>query len=328
MLLNILLFVIGVALIISGANYLTEGASKLARRFGLSPLMVGLTIVAFGTSAPELVVSLTSALKGSGDIALGNVIGSNIFNVLAIGGVTALAAPLSITISTIRREIPLLILASVVMVVMTLDTMLGGVGATSNVISRGEGLTLLGFFSIFLAYTIAISRDDSVQSDHSPSKDAPEAAQRPVWLLLVMILGGLFGLVYGGNLFVDAASAIARSFGVSEAMIGLTLVAAGTSMPELATSLVAALKGEHELAIGNIVGSGIFNVFLVLGLISTITPIQAVGIDLMDLGIMVLSAVLLYFLGVFFGSRVITRLEGALLLGLYIVYTAYLIVNI
>lgn len=335
MLIDVVLFVVGILLIIFGANYLTDGSAALARRLGLSRLMVGLTIVAFGTSAPELVVSLTSALKGSSDISLGNVVGSNIFNVLGIGGVTALVAPLTIASSTIRKEIPLMILASLVLVFMAFDGMLSGLVGQADFIGRNEGLILLGFFSIFLAYTIAISRPTTeglpvseVETPTEPQAEAEPKKKSPLWLLIVFIVGGLAALVFGGQLFVDAASNIARGFGVSEALIGLTLVAAGTSLPELATSVAAALKGEQELAVGNIVGSNIFNIFAILGITATITPIRVSGISQLDFGVMILAAALLYFFGVFYGRRTITRLEGGLLLAGYIGYTAYLISQI
>ncbi len=337
--LSILFFLIGIALIVFGANALTDGSAALARRLGLSQLMVGLTIVAFGTSAPELVVSLTSALKGSSDISLGNVVGSNSFNVLAIGGVVALIAPLRVTRSTVRREIPLMLLASLVVSVMAFDHFFSGIGATTNVIDRGEGLVLLGFFAIFLAYTIAISKPeegapllvDAPSAEATASAQVEEQApkkQKPVWVLLLLIVLGLGGLVFGGQLFVDAATDIARALGMSEAVIGLTLVAAGTSMPELATSVVAAMKGEHELAVGNIVGSGIFNIFFILGATATITPIYVSGLGMLDFVVMIVSAALLYLFAVFYGERTISRLEGGLLLGGYIAYTTYLLMQV
>lgn len=329
MLLDFVLFVVGIALIVAGANFLTDGAAALARRFGLSPLMVGLTVVAFGTSAPELVVSLTSALAGSSDISLGNVVGSNIFNVFGIAGVTALIAPLSITKSTIRKEIPLMILASIVLIVMLFDNVLSGLPGQENVISRSEGLVLLGFFSIFLAYTIAISKPSDVPapSIEAPAKEVAEEApsKKPIWMLLLFIVGGLVALVYGGDLFVNAASSIAKGFGVSEAVIGLTIVAAGTSLPELATSVTAALKGEQEMAVGNVVGSNIFNIFFILGTTASITPIGLGALTAFDFGSMIVAAVMLYFLAVFFGDRKITRIEGGLLLASYIGYTSYLL---
>ena len=314
MLVDILLFLLGIVLIIVGANYLTEGASTLARRMGLSPLVVGLTIVAFGTSAPELIVSLMSAL-----------IGSNIFNILAIGGVTALVAPITITQSTIRREIPLMLLSFLVLFFLSYDTIFAGTaGTTENILSRGEGLTLLGFFLIFLTYTFAIAKDapDDPHADHTPIRSYP------LWLLVLFILGGLAALIYGGDLFVSSASSIARTFGMSESFIGLTIVAAGTSLPELATSVAAALKKQPEIAVGNIVGSNIFNIFLILGVSSTITPIRIGGVTALDFLVMIVAGLMLYIFAVLFGQRVVKRGEGAILALSFIAYTVYLIMQL
>ena len=325
MLVDILLFLLGIVLIIVGANYLTEGASTLARRMGLSPLVVGLTIVAFGTSAPELIVSLMSALKGNADIAMGNVIGSNIFNILAIGGVTALVAPITITQSTIRREIPLMLLSFLILFFLSYDTIFAGTaGTTENILSRGEGLTLLGFFLIFLTYTFAIAKDapDDPHADHTPIRSYP------LWLLVLFILGGLAALIYGGDLFVSSASSIARTFGMSESFIGLTIVAAGTSLPELATSVAAALKKQPEIAVGNIVGSNIFNIFLILGVSSTITPIRIGGVTALDFLVMIVAGLMLYIFAVLFGQRVVKRSEGAILALSFIAYTVYLIMQL
>ena len=325
MLVDILLFLLGIVLIIAGANYLTEGASTLARRMGLSPLVVGLTIVAFGTSAPELIVSLMSALKGNADIAMGNVIGSNIFNILAIGGVTAVVAPITITKSTIRREIPLMLLSFLVLFFLSYDTIFAGTaGTTENILSRGEGLTLLGFFLIFLTYTFAIAKDapDDPHADHTPIRTYP------LWLLILFIVGGLVALVYGGDLFVSSASSIARSFGMSESFIGLTIVAAGTSLPELATSVAAALKKQPEIAVGNIVGSNIFNIFLILGISSTITPIRIGGVTALDFLVMIAAGLMLCSFAVLFGQRIIKRGEGAILALGFITYTVYLIMQL
>lgn len=323
MIIDILLFVLGIVLIIFGANSLTDGSAALARRMGVSRLVVGLTIVALGTSAPELVVSLTSAFKGNADISMGNVIGSNIVNTLFIGGLTAVIAPLSITLSTIRKEIPLMILASVVLVAFALDPLLSGDSSLSMSISRSEGIALLAFFSIFLAYTFSIAKADAIEEE----KKRPRVG-KPLWVLIALIIGGLTALVLGGDLFVDAASSMARRFGMSEAFIGLTIVALGTSLPELATSIVAAMKGEPELAVGNIVGSNIFNIFFILGTTATIVPITVSGITALDFTVLCLSALMLYVFGVFFGDRKINRYEGAALLVVYLVYNAYLIYNL
>lgn len=323
MILDILYFLLGVGLIIGGANYLTEGASTLARRFGVSPLVVGLTIVAFGTSSPELIVSLTSALKGSADISLGNVVGSNLFNVLAIGGVTALVAPISITRGTLKREIPLMLLASFVLSFMVLDRVFDPT-ATANMITRSEGLTLLAFFLIFLSYTFAIAKGHP--GDTHAVSDSPNSY--PLWLQLLFIFGGLAALVWGGDLFVSSASSIASALGMSESFIGLTIVAAGTSLPELATSVAAALKKQPEIAVGNIVGSNIFNIFFILGTTATVQPIRAGGIGVLDLVVMTAAALLLYIFALLFGDKVIKRGEGLILLSCYIAYTIYLITQL
>ncbi len=326
MVIDILLFFVGVALIILGANFLTDGAAAFARRLGLSPLMVGLTIVAFGTSAPELVVSLTSALSGSSDIALGNVVGSNIFNILVIAGVTSMVAPLSISPSTIRVEIPMMILACIVAALLVLDVPLSGLVNQTNVVSRTDGMILLSFFAIFLAYTISISKSSEAIDLVEESNDTGVKEQKkPLWLLFVMMIGGLVGLVFGGDLFVKSASSLAKALGISEAIIGLTVVAAGTSLPELATSVVAALKGEQDMAIGNVVGSSIFNVFFILGTTAVVKPIGMGELSVIDFLTMVLASFLLYLFGVFFGNRSITRLEGIFLSLAYVAYTAYLI---
>jgi K+-dependent Na+/Ca+ exchanger family protein len=324
MFLDILLFILGIVLIIVGANYLTEGASVLARRFGVSPLVVGLTIVAFGTSSPELVVSLVSALRGNSDIAIGNVVGSNIFNVLVIGGITALVAPITITRSTIRREMPLMLLACLVLSVMALDRIFSGIGEVENVLSRSEGIILLGFFLIFLTYTFAIAKD----KPSDPHVSSEPVKHYPLWLLIIFIIGGLASLIAGGELFVRSASSIARNLGMSEGFIGLTIVAAGTSLPELATSIAAALKKEPEIAVGNIVGSNIFNVFCILGTTATVTPIHIGGVSTLDFTMMSFAALLLYVFAVLFGQRVIKRMEGAVLVLCFVLYTVYLISQI
>lgn len=307
----------GLVLILVGANILTDGASSIAKRFHISSLVIGLTIVAFGTSAPELTVSVVSALKGSGDMAIGNVVGSNIFNTLMIVGCTAAIVPLSMNRGTLSKEIPLCILASVVLFILGNEVLLDG--ASANSISRSDGLLLLCFFSIFLGYTFAIARTPATDVETTPMK------MMPVWRASVYIVAGLVGLVYGGDFFVSGASEIARKLGVSESVIGLTLVAGGTSLPELATSIVAALKKNAEMAIGNVIGSNLFNIFFVLGCSATIHPLTMRGIDDIDLGALIGSSVLLYFFGLFFKKRTITRWEGIFMALCYVGYTVYLI---
>ena len=315
--LDILFLVGGLALILLGANGLTDGAAAVAKRFHISDLVIGLTIVAFGTSAPELVISVMAAMGGSAEMAIGNVVGSNIFNVLAIIGVTALVMPIKVGQGTLSKEIPLMILCSIVIALMANDVLLDG--GASNVISRIDGLVLLGFFAIFLRYTFAIARNGGEEAEGEKIKEMP------IWKSTLFILGGLAGLIYGGQLFVDGASGIASSLGVSESIIGLTIVAGGTSLPELATSVTAALKKNSGIAIGNVIGSNLFNVFFVLGCSASISPLPMGGINNVDMAVLVASAVLFWLVGWFFRKRTITRVEGALLVVCYVAYTAYLI---
>ena len=316
MILNILLLIIGLALVVGGANFLTDGAASIAKRFRLSDLVIGLTVLAFGTSAPELTVSLMTALKGSADIAIGNVIGSNIFNILAIVGITALIMPLTMSNSTIRIEIPLTILSSAVLFFMANDRLFDMAG--ENVITRTEGFVLLAFFLIFLFYTFNMSK-----GEESPG----QVRQFALPLSIIMVIGGLVALVFGGDLFVDNAAMLAGRMGVSESVVAITIVAGGTSLPELVTTLVAAIKKRPGMAIGNIVGSNLFNILLILGVSSSISPIRIQGITVVDYGIFILSAILLYVFGLFFGDKTIKRFEGSILLSLFICYTVYLVMT-
>ena len=319
---NILLLIGGLLLILLGANGLTDGAASVAKRFHIPSIVIGLTIVAFGTSAPELTVSISSALKGSADIAIGNVVGSNTFNTLMIVGCTALFAPIAITRNTLKREIPLCILSSFALLICANDVLLDSSG--ENILSITDGLLLLCFFTIFLSYTFAIA-------SHSPEETAGSEEtirQLPLWKSVLYILGGLGALIAGGSFFVDGASGIARSLGVSESVIGLTLVAGGTSLPELATSIVAALKKNPEIAIGNVVGSNLFNVFFVLGCSASITPLHLTGITNLDLWVLAGSGILLWFFGLFFAKRTITRIEGSIMVLCYVAYTTFLIYNL
>ena len=313
---NILLLVGGLLLILLGANGLTDGAASVAKRFHIPNIVIGLTIVAFGTSAPELTVSVSSALKGSADIAIGNVVGSNIFNTLMIVGCTALFAPIAVTRNTLQKEIPLCILSSIALLICANDIFLNGDEA--NILSITDGLLLLCFFAIFIA-------------SHTPEEaagDEENIKQLPLWKSILYILGGLGALIAGGSFFVDGASGIARNLGVSESVIGLTLVAGGTSLPELATSIVAALKKNPEIAIGNVVGSNLFNVFFVLGCSASITPLHLTGITNLDLWVLIGSGILLWLFGLFFAKRTITRIEGSIMVLCYIAYTTFLIYSL
>ncbi len=314
---DILLLIGGLILILLGANGLTDGAASVAMRFRISPMVIGLTIVAFGTSAPELTVSISSALKGSADIAIGNVVGSNLFNTLMIVGCTALVAPIVITRNTLRKEIPLCILSSIVLLICANDVFLNG--AKVNVLSTTDGLLLLCFFLIFLGYTF------SMASNNTPTGEEEEIRQLPTWKATLYIVGGLAGLIFGGEWFIQGATNIARNMGISESIIGLTLVAGGTSLPELATSIVAALKKNPEIAIGNVIGSNLFNIFFVLGCSASITPLYLAGITNFDLLSLVAAGILLWLFGLFFAKRTITRIEGSILVLSYVAYTAILI---
>ena len=315
---NLLCLVGGLVLILLGANGLTDGAASVAKRFDISDLVIGLTIVAFGTSAPELVISIMSSLQGSAEMAIGNVVGSNIFNVLMIIGCTALVLPMRVDKGIMSKEIPLVILASLVLACFANDQVLDG--GSMNIISRVDGLVLLGFFLIFMRYTFSMAKNGQATDE-----DTPKVKQLSMWISTLYIIGGLLGLIFGGQFFVDGASGIARTLGVSDSIIGLTLVAGGTSLPELATSITAALKKNPGIAIGNVIGSNLFNVFFVLGCSASISPLPMGNINNIDLLVLVGSALLFWFVGWFFRVRTITRWEGALLVACYIAYTGFLI---
>lgn len=317
--LDILFLIGGLALILIGANCLTDGSAAVAKKWGVSDLVIGLTIVAFGTSAPELVVSLMSAINGSAEIAIGNVVGSNIFNVLMIIGITALVLPIKVGKTNMTNEIPLVILSALAVVFCANDMLLDG--ASENILSRIDGIILLLFFAIFMRYTFSIAKNGTSSDSDASVKSMPG------WKSALFILLGLAGLIFGGQLFVDGACNVARALGASESLIGLTLVAGGTSLPELATSVTAALKKNSGIAIGNVIGSNIFNIFFILGTSATITPLKLGGITNFDMAVLVGSALLFWFVGWFFKTRTITRIEGALMVACYIAYTTVLIMS-
>lgn len=317
---DIVWLVAGLVLILAGANALTDGASAVARRMGISDLVVGLTVVAFGTSAPELVISVLSASDGHAPLAIGNVVGSNIFNILVIIGITALVRPITVERSVMTMEIPMVILSSVILLVMGNSALLNGSGI--NEVSRVSGIFLLIFFLLFMRYTFATAHNGAgAEADDAAS----DAAVMPVWRSVVYIVGGLAALVWGGDRFVAGASGIASALGVSEAVIGLTIVAAGTSLPELATSIVAAVKGRPGMAVGNVIGSNIFNVLMVLGLSATITPLPFGTIGNLDLLTLLGASVAFWLFGWIIRTRTITRGEGAILVAGYVAYVAVLL---
>lgn len=321
MLLNILLLIIGLGLILLGANYMTDGSVALAKRFGMSDFLIGLTIVAMMTSAPELVVSITSALQASPEMAIGNIAGSNIFNILVIIGATALIRPITVTRGILINEIPLVVLSSIVLLIMGSAPILDGMPMQ---LTRVDGLLLLTFFVIFMRHTFASARSTSEHSCDPAAQSAASRSPIPLWRALMLTIGGLGGLIIGGQWFVNGASGLARAIGWSEGLIGLTILAAGTSLPELATSLAAALRGHPGIALGNVIGSNIFNIFMVLGCSATITPLPFGNISTFDLLTVTGASLLFWTFGWLYRRRTITRPEGAILLIAYFAYIAHL----
>lgn len=326
MLLDIIYLIIGLLLILWGADSLTDGSSAIARKWGVSDLIIGLTVVAFGTSAPELTISIISAINGNPGIAIGNVVGSNIFNVLMIVGVTALFRPISIERNIMTNDIPFVILSALVLLVIGNTKLLDA--ESTSVISRSDGLLLLLFFVIFLRYTFTQVKKEPtpipLERKTHMEKQEPEMKmlKAAIWVVL-----GLAALIFGGDRFVAGASGIARGLGVSDAIIGLTIVAAGTSLPELATSVMAALKGKTGIALGNVIGSNIYNIFLVLGCSATIRQLPFGDINNIDLLTLTGGCLLFWIFGWLFRERTITRPEGAIMTLCYIAYITYLVLQ-
>ncbi len=321
-----LLLSVGLLLILLGANYLTEGAATVAQRLRMPEFVIGLTVVAVGTSMPELVVSLLSAIEGKSAMALGNVVGSNIFNTLVIGGVCALIAPLALTRSNIRRDIPIGFAASALLWLLVSDRALRL--GTVDRIGRVEGAAMLLCYAGVVWISIREGRrEERMKRAQEPSDAAAPVTvrPRPVWLAAVMIAGGLAGLIYGGEVFLHNATAIARHWGVSEGVIAITLVAGGTSLPELASSVVSILKGKAGMALGNIVGSNIANILLIVGLSSTVTPLTTGGLTALDFGMVTGSAAMLFAAAFTFRKKALDRWEGAIFLSVYILYIYYLV---
>lgn len=315
--LTYVLFVVGFFILIKGADYLVDGASSLAKRFNVSDIAIGLTIVAFGTSAPELVVNIFASSTGSNSLALGNIFGSNIANILLILGITAVVYPLTVKSATIYKEIPFSLLSVLVLGIMANDVFFDG--GAENILTRSDGFVLIGFFIIFLYYTFGIGRIDNTEGE--------KVKKYPAWLSIILILIGTTGLALGGKWIVDGAKAIASLFDMSEAFIGLTVVAVGTSLPELATSVVAALKKNSDIAVGNIVGSNIFNILWILGLSSIISPISfADGLNF-DLWTVIVSTVLLFLFTHTFGPHRLRRSDGLIFAVLYVAYIIYLVIR-
>ncbi len=325
MILSILAIVVGLIILIIGAEGLVRGASSIAAKFRISPLVIGLTVVSFGTSAPELTVNLLSAFQGSPDLAVANVIGSNIVNILLILGICAIIVPLSVKSSTVWKEIPLALLGVVLIFIMGNDQLFDG--TPLNALTRTDGIALLALMAIFMYYIFGMAQNDR-KASKSKTDDAEDVSQYGTLFSIGLTVAGLVGLVVGGRLLVTGAIDIAEAAGLSEALIGLTIVAIGTSLPELATSVVAALKKQADIAIGNIVGSNIFNVFFVLGVTSTILPLPLSSTLNFDVVVAIIASLLL-FIFMFTGrvKRRLVRWEGVVFVGLYVAYLAYLVVR-
>ena len=315
--LQVLLLIGGLALIVFGADWLVDGASGIARRFGLSEFVIGLTIVGMGTSAPEMVVSFIGAFQGNADIAIGNVVGSNIMNTLLILGVTALILPMAITPSNWKRDIPMNILITVLLIVLGLEYTIFHIG--TNGLSRWDGGILI---ALFIGYMILSFKGNKPDEEDSPAK------QRSVWMCLLLVVAGIAGLAFGGKLFVNNATELAHALGVSDKFIAITILAGGTSMPELATCVVAAAKKKGQLALGNIIGSNVFNILLILGGSALISPLSFDHITYVDLGVLLVSALALLTAGFIGRKKVIDRLDGGLFLVIWAAYMAYLIYNL
>ena len=304
MLINIVLLVMGLVVVLKGADWLTDGAVNIASRFGVSQMVIGLTIVAMGTSMPELCVSMVSALKGTPDLAVGNVVGSNTLNTLLIVGCSALVAPIMVKRSSVRRDIPFAVLASLLMLIFCLD---GG-------IDRLDATLLFILFAVFMFVTVKYGKNEGTEA---------KTTAAPLGKAALLLVVGLVCLILGSNLFVDNASFIASTLGVSDAVIGLTIVAGGTSLPELATSMVSAKKGNSDIAIGNVIGSNVFNILMIIGVTGLVKPMHIKGITSLDLIVMLASILLLWFFCR--TTYKVKRWEGAVLAISYIAYLAWLI---
>ena len=307
---QVLLLIFGIIVVLKSADWLTNGAVGLATKLGISQIVIGLTIVAIGTSMPEFFVSIVSAIKGTPDLAVGNIVGSNIFNVLLIVGVAATVAPIAIQRATVRRDIPIAIVASIMLTFMMFD----------DNISRIDALILFAAFIAFIWITLRNSKNDANEKDASTEKVIP------TWKSVLFIIFGLVGLVLGSNIFVDNASSLAHGWGISDAVIGLTIVAGGTSLPELATSAVAARKGDSGIAIGNVLGSNVFNILMILGLTGIISPMHIQNITYIDMAVMVISMALFWLFS--FTKLRVERWEGCVLIACFLGYITWLVSNV
>lgn len=319
MFIEALILIAGLILILVGAEFLVEGSSSIAKKFGVSEFVIGLTIVGIGTSTPEMVVSFLSAFEGKASMAIGNVIGSNIFNTALILGVTAMISPLIITRNNMKRDIPLNIIATILLIALGMNHTLFKVG--TDTLTRIDGIIFLLLFSLYIFFSF---KNDTEDSDEEHTEEKP----RTIAMSSIMIVSGLAGLIWGGNLFVNSATELAKLFGVSDKFIAITIMAGGTSLPELATCVVAALKGRGQLALGNILGSNISNILLILGGSALISPLSFGEITNVDIGVVLLCAIIILLTALVLGKNKITRTEGLVLVIIEIAYMTYLIANV
>ena len=317
MTIQILILLAGLLLILFGANFLVDGSSSIAKKLGLSEFVIGLTVVGIGTSTPEMVVSFMSSLQGKADMAIGNIVGSNIFNTMMILGVTALITPLVITKSNLKRDIPLNIGATILLILLGMNLTIFGKG--QDQLCRLDGVLLLAVFAWYMWM--------SFKSD-TPAEEESNTKEYSVFISIVLIIGGLAGLILGGRLFVNSATELAKFFGVSDKFIAITVMAAGTSMPELATCVVAALKGRGQLALGNILGSNISNIVLILGGAALINPLSFTGMTIVDIGALLLCSVFILASAYMFRKKQLDRFEGIILVLMEAAYMWYLIANL
>lgn len=324
MLVNLIYIIVGIALVIWGADRLTDGAASLARGMRVPEIIIGLTIVAAGTSAPELFVSLVSAIKGTSDLAVGNVIGSNIYNTMLIVGCSALVAPMAVSPSTVKKDIPFSVLASLLLFMLCFDDM-DSPHLWGNELTRSDGLIMLAGFAAFMIYTFNAAKKDGLMPTEEELEENSELPKdySKLWRNISFMVLGLACLIIGSNLFVDAASYVAYRYGVRQSVVGLTIVAGGTSLPELATSVVAAYKGRSALAIGNVIGSNVFNILLILGITATVHPMRIMGITIVDLTMMLVSMGLLWMFA--FTKYYVSRREGAVLIIGFLTYMGWLL---
>lgn len=321
-----LFLILGLAMLLLGANYLVDASVAIAQRAKISNFIIGLTIVGIGTSAPELFVSIQSAVTGHGDIAMGNVLGSNIANVFLILGVTAIILPFEISRQQTRRDIPIGIIAALLIFLLANDSLIPGI--SENNLSRLDGIMLLVFFIVYMAVVIIKKGDNPTQALAEADEEASSSLTgKNVWLLWGIAVVSLAALLWGGQMFLDSAKSLAAAWGMSEAVISITIVAVGTSLPELITAIIAACKKNPQLALGNVIGSNVFNMLMILGVASTIHPFALTTINIVDYLVAILAAVLTFMVVFTFGKHRFDRIEGVLFVLIYVGYTVYLLMR-